>query len=490
MRCRELPANARVLRVVGGAMSILCASRSRSLTPRALIPRALIPRASLLRVSLAAALVGLAACGGAPREGWAARDAIALDAPWPEALPAKVAAQLDAALATRRYVLLGEGDHYVHEKYAYRLAFLRHLVGRGARRLAFELGGSDAQRIDRYLETGDERWLDRVVLWGYAGDSDLERRELAPFAHRSACGARFAADERAFFRAVRALSEQTRAAHGERLRVFGFDYDATPGGGFQDARDALAGCAVAHEVEAMRARLTPPAGSSGDAEVARLEAIAAELDDAPALTAACGAPSVAQARAAIALLAFSYRTSMAWAATQGDASPAGLARYRAMFVAREQHMDVALSAWLAEQPDAPAVLFGHDLHLARDAEQLTFGRAPQALPMWRSVGTALEARHPGQTYVVWLLYQHGTRLAPQPDGTCVASVDVADDQLERALGDSARVTPDFLPLAGAPAGSAIDRALSFGTPTSEGGGPIRSSVDAVIVLPTARASGP
>ncbi|MBC7974726.1 MAG: erythromycin esterase family protein, partial [Myxococcales bacterium] len=190
----------------------------------------------------------------------------------------------------------------------------------------------------------------------------------------------------------------------------------------------------------------------------------------------------------LALLAFSYRTAMAWAQTSGDSSPSGLRRYRDMFIARERHMDAELSTWRATLPaDARVVVLGHNLHLARRSERLRFGRAPHDLEMWPSLGTLLDRAEPGSTYVVWLLYERGTRLAPQPSGGCEARVETAADHLEHAIaGDR----PVFLPLDRAPSGSVVDRPIAFGTETSEGSGPIRPSVDAVVILPEASAAGP
>lgn len=68
-------------------------------------------------------------------------------------------------IAAKRVVFLGEPDHYIHEKYAMRLAFLRRLFARGWRRIGMEMGYSDGAHIDAYLESGDERELDRVGIY-------------------------------------------------------------------------------------------------------------------------------------------------------------------------------------------------------------------------------------------------------------------------------------------------------------------------------------
>lgn len=443
-----------------------------------------------LTATLSLALSTLA-CGSPAAEPWIVRDATSLAGGWQTALPPAVTADLAAAVAAHRFIGLGEGDHYVEEKYAYRLAFLRPLIlDHGVRHIASEMGGSDAGRIDRYLATGDERWLDRVVLYGYEGENELERRELSPFRGRNkVCGGRVAESERRFWRDLRALSEEGSARSGERVHLFGFDFDANPGGGFQDARDALASCKASPLVDDLRAQLTPKVGSSGLSEVARIEGVHEQLgpDRAP-LAAACGSEAIDTVARALELLAFSYRTSMDWAATTGDQSAQGLPRYRQMFDTREQHMHRQMQ-WLLGTlpPDARVVLLGHDMHLARATESLHFGPAPHDLPMWPSLGTLLERDARGSVYVLWLLYAQGTRLAPQPSGSCEEQVTTRSGSLEEAL--ALAPSPFFLPLHAAPPDSVVNRDLPFGTPTSEGSGAIRHSADALVFLPTASATG-
>lgn len=67
---------------------------------------------------------------------------------------------LDEALKGKRIVFLGESDHFVAERMEFRLPLIRQLVRRGFRSIGMEMGLSDGKRIDHYLETGDESWLD------------------------------------------------------------------------------------------------------------------------------------------------------------------------------------------------------------------------------------------------------------------------------------------------------------------------------------------
>src|SRR5689334_5460401 len=72
---------------------------------------------------------------------------------------------LDPLLAGKRFAYVGESDHFIHEKYAYRLAILNYLAARGFTHVGEELGVSDGMRIARYIETGDESQLERVSIY-------------------------------------------------------------------------------------------------------------------------------------------------------------------------------------------------------------------------------------------------------------------------------------------------------------------------------------
>lgn len=448
-------------------------------------------------LSMSVVLLGLASlcCAVDAADDTWRRAALPLAAPWPQALPAALVARLDADLVGRRFVGLGEGDHYVEEKYAYRLAFLRYLIERqGLRHLAIEMGSSDAARIDRYLETGDEAQLERVVLYDYLGATPREQRDLATYARLPAevrgRGRGFVAGEKRFWRALHAMSDAARAKTGARVRLFGFDVDMLPGGGYEDARRTLQACQKDAAVDEALAALTQPAGIAGLDEVRRLETLVERLDQVQgALAAACGEASARGLRDDIAHLAFSYRTMIALQPAGKDVSPAGLRALRDIYERRERHMDERLSTWLATLSASERVaLLGHNQHLARASARLRFGPSHHSLGTWTSIGAHVEARYPGQSYVLWLLYARGSRLDGSRPPTYEAPVKLRAGSLEALLdryGDAF-----LLPLDALKSGSFVDLDQEFGTPTSEGTGMLRDAVDALVFLPEAHAPRP
>src|SRR5262249_40124613 len=115
------------------------------------------------------------------RSSSALRDAIARDAlffsdPF-DGATADIAplACLDEAIAGADFVVLGELNHFVHEKSDFRLFFARYLISRGIRVFVEELGWSDGVRVQRYLETGDCRHLSRLPSFGYEGHKRPDR---------------------------------------------------------------------------------------------------------------------------------------------------------------------------------------------------------------------------------------------------------------------------------------------------------------------------
>lgn len=350
-----------------------------------------------------------------------------------------------------------------------------------------EIGGSDARRIDRFLETGDERWLDRVVLYGYLGDDELERRELGPYAQvpENPCSTRFVAAERRFWHDLYGLSTAAESVDGRRIHLYGFDFDAKPGGGFQDARDALEACDEAPIVETTRAALTPPSGSGGMAEVDRLHQLIVEIrGESELLDGSCGAGVSEQVALTLDQLASSYTLAMERASIGEDSDA-----LRLHFDAREGLMERRMAALTGTlDPSETIVLFGHNLHLAKSSEQLRFGPpGADSRPMWPSLGARLEASAPGSMYVLWLLYAEGTRLQGSAGGCDPETpVTLRRGSLEATL--DAAGERYFVAIDEAPADGLTDADHEFGTATSYGGGVLRGAVDALVFLHAARAS--
>jgi erythromycin esterase-like protein len=107
--------------------------------------------------------------------------------PFPEACPIQLDGErgtLDAfsALApladAARAAYIVEMDHFIHEKYDFRLLCIRYLASRGWRWCGEEIDRRQGERIDRYLTGGDGTLLDAIddpVLLVTAGEHERVR---------------------------------------------------------------------------------------------------------------------------------------------------------------------------------------------------------------------------------------------------------------------------------------------------------------------------
>lgn len=341
---------------------------------------------------------------------WAAARALPLDSLDPGALDPVVLAPLERALAGKRVVLLGEPDHFIHEKNDVRALLIGWLFARGFRHVGMEMGHSGAWRMDRYLASGDEAWLGRVALYGYLGDQRPDRDDgVAGWTEGrdEELGRRVDAESRWLLRRLRALNAD-RPEGAPRLEWFGYDASFLPGGGYADAAELLAPRADAPVVKDVLARLARVDGEARAAEVARLDALVAHLASRhDELVAELGEADARELARMVGNLADSLR----W--VEAAALPRDAAERRQGLVEREGAMMRSIDERLASLgPDEKVILLGHDLHLARASTELTLG--PDAL--WTTIGTHLATSRPREVYGIWMLFDHGEhgRAGAQP----------------------------------------------------------------------------
>ena len=285
-------------------------------------------------------------------------------------------------------LVLGEFNHFIHEKADFRIAMARE-----ARRLGFdvwgeELGWSDGRRLARYFETRDEAVFDRLSIFGWRGEARTDRDdrptgvfrvswETYPFDLMRAEQARF----------YRALSP--RALHG-------FDIAAGHDGGYSDLFDRLEATGAPAVWTTALARRP---GESLTEEAGRLAGLAAE---APA-----GLDPLARADLSALIDGLIYTSRVKDAATYAETSPA--------MAFREDAMKRRLADIRSLSP-GKLVLMGHALHLVRDDRALA---APGIVGPGGSRTSSL-GHHIGQElglrmFVVWMIYGGGEDSQPLPD---------------------------------------------------------------------------
>jgi erythromycin esterase-like protein len=337
---------------------------------------------------------------------WVRESAISLDADaWTEADLAGFAA-LDKLLEGKRFVYLGEADHYVREKYDFRLIFIEYLFKKGFRRIGMEMGYSDGKRIDRYLATGDEAILDRVTQFGFKGYLREDRDDIPagfPGIENPEFRKTFFSEELRFIRKLRALNESLSPG-GKRLSWFGFDISFFPGGGYVDARKLLEEHSSEPLVKDILQRMQRVEGESRLEEAERLRGLLEHVQErSPQLEGLLGATAAKELTTIILRLAESL--VFCEAANQGPMAASWLSG----LIEREQTMCRFMDDYLEELgPDEKIIFMGHNLHLCKKSQEITLGPAGSPMPkMWKAIGTHLALDRPGEVFAVWMTYDHG-----------------------------------------------------------------------------------
>jgi erythromycin esterase-like protein len=333
-------------------------------------------------------------------------------------------APLDPLLERKTIALVGESNHWVHEKYAYRLLFVRYLRSRGFGWLGEELARSDGVHVNRFLRSGDESELDRVTAYGYRGAARTDRDDAPRGVLRDALArqpeAELRAEQRRFARALRAIGLG---------RFFGFDVDYEPGAGYELLAELL-DRSPADALLDLRREIARRPGETLDQEIGRLRQAAERIERERTLVeAALGAPGARELGRTLRTTLRSHEyVRIAHAAPDHAAlSPALALREELML----EHVEEARS-------DLPAsgklILMSHALHLAKDDLRIE-SRSAASGPgggRVRALGSQLARRHPGEVLAVWMLEERGRDASPLTGSD--RSVSSPERTLNRLLG--------------------------------------------------------
>ena len=285
-------------------------------------------------------------------------------------------------------LVLGEFNHFVHEKGDFRIAMARQARRLGFTTWAEELGWSDGRRLARYFETRDEAVFDRLSLFGWRGEARPDRDDRPTGIFRASWETYpfdlMRAEQARFYRAL-----EPGAFHG-------FDVAAGHDGGYADllARLAATGAPAAW-TEAIARR----PGESLQEEAVRLSAL---LDEAPA-----GLDPLARADLSALIDGLIYTARVKDAATYAETSPA--------MAFREDAMKRRLADIRALSP-GKLVLMGHALHLVRDDAAIA---APGIVGPGGARTPSL-GHHVGRElglpmFITWMIYGGGEDSQPLPD---------------------------------------------------------------------------
>ena len=325
---------------------------------------------------------------------------------------------LDPLVTEKRFAYVGEPDHFIHEKYAYRLLMLKYLAARGFTHLGEEIGASDGMRIDRFLGTGDESHLERIAIYGYSGAIRTDRDDTPTGILRDSFGvayptAQFAAEQKRFAHGIRGIGAHLESAEsGSRLHFFGFDIDALPGGGYEDLAEILEPVPADATIDRIRNALQRVKGETIDAEIARLdEALRLIEADSKRLAEIFGADRVSAIRHCATCIRDSFNyVRITYPAKSWDALNPGMA-FRERYMQRQ--LDHRIGQMRANEKLA---LMSHNMHLCRapdavvrsDAAAGPGGKTDPPLGAW------LSARYPAEVFSIWMIVGRGRDSQPFP----------------------------------------------------------------------------
>ena len=263
--------------------------------------------------------------------------------------------------------MLGEPNHFIHEKVDFRLWWLGRLARRYPLVLLEELGWADGRRIARFLADGDDTHIRHAATFGYEGwkRDDSPTGVFAP-GNSTYPNAQMCAEHTRFYRSLRDLGIRD---------YFGFDID--PGGGI--AYENLEGAGFGH--------VTRVPSEALDDEAVRIRRLGTQR-------------ALAPVSADLSALADSLRyTSLVRAAADYEAT-------RPAMAFREDAMKRRESALIDEAPaGARVVLMAHAFHLVKDDAAISFpGVVGPGGDRVSSLGHYLATERRMPTTAVWMLY--------------------------------------------------------------------------------------
>lgn len=348
---------------------------------------------------------------------WIETNSISVSSPETPLTPEELKV-LDTALRGKRVVFLGEAAHWVHEKYDYRLRFLKYLVGKGFHHIGMEMGYSDGARIDRFLGSGNVLDLDRVALFGYSNDF-LRSRTIEGYCSLAATPHHDFADlykreEIWFYSQIHRLGKDILPV-GKRLHHFGFDIDTRPGGAYEDMREIIRPFDKSKPIAAFSDALAPVPHETLKSEISRLKKASGilALHEASARK-VLGKRRLTQLKSSLRTLVESLQFMMIFQSRPCNPTelPAWNEQLLKAMAEREKTMFELMKQKVAELgPDAKIVLMGHNFHLSKKPKSLWFvgTTVPESFAptMWPSIGEFVSSNMGLPVYSIWMMHRRG-----------------------------------------------------------------------------------
>lgn len=307
---------------------------------------------------------------------------------------------LDKLIKDKKVVYLGEPDHYIHEKYDFRLILIRYLYEKGFRYIGMEMGLFEGRKVDKYLETGDSSYLDKLGMLGYKGIFRKDRDDTIqgfPARQNQEFRQKVFAEKRWFFAQLRSINAGLKSSR-KRIHWFGYDVDYGTTAGYDDAKKVLEKHRSHGIVVELLARLELISEETIMEENGRIKEVLKFIERyREAFTSILGEADFRHLMKTLRCLEEGLRFI--------DGARLGPSpRWLPSLIEREKTMFRQMDELLEELDKSDRIiLMGHNMHLSKDYKKASF----QGAPMWRSIGTHVSERLPGKVFSIWMLYDHG-----------------------------------------------------------------------------------
>ena len=326
--------------------------------------------------------------------------------------------QLKELTVGKRFIYLGEPDHFNNEKFAFRLTLIRHLFQLGWRNIAMEIDYSTGQQIDHYLENGDHKYLEFVY-------------GQTPSAEDVACHGKhleIIKEELRFVEQLRNISE-LRSADTGRLHYFGYDINfCSPDLAYETVRRLLAKQSSKACVQSLLKSLGKKQDETTEQEISRLNTILKDLiTNQEEITNSFGEDTFCELKRSLLTLIDSVHAKTRARLTENPRE-----HYKWM-ARREGVMFRHITEFISKQAVGERIIvLGHNYHLCKDFTQLrggptlshTWGWCGQAKGFGYSLhalihrysldcqwgctmGTFLNRMFPEEVVSIWMLYGQG-----------------------------------------------------------------------------------
>lgn len=331
--------------------------------------------------------------------------------------------KLAPLLSHKKFIFLGEPDHWVQEKYLYRTAFLDYFLEQGLSHLGLEMGFSDGQRYHNFLKSGKTEDINRLALYGAqvpqqgADGFDgilVDKSELITTREKNENP--FVLAEKAHAHTLyKMLKKKDR-----QLQFFGFDVDVVAGGAYQDMSEMLDNALhIQHITRIQRLEL--------NAAIAELEDFCQTLKYTQDFD--------SEDQRLLGMHGDVLLESLRFAAVAfcNPSEAALLSAYRQ----REQTMFKIFDYYCeGAASDSLFVLMGHNMHLLKNHQAMFFGAYDDKLPLWPTLGDYIYHKYPTQTLAIWMLFHEGEHSAPSVFESKIAPKDDVIEAIFAEFGTS------------------------------------------------------